>query len=115
MRILLVSDDDPFAERVIALAASRGVGISRAHRDDDLELMAIRHGANIVALDTNDALRRTARAATAFAGLHPQIAVVLVSSGATAATFSGLPLVDKWWTPERLLLELERAQRELAG
>lgn len=109
MRILLVSDDATFADRVVSVAASQGLSIASASSEDNLDLTALRHGANVVVLDTHDALRRTVRDATAFAALHPAVAVVLVTDGATAPSVSGLRLVDKWRSPERLLGEVEQA------
>ncbi len=109
MRILLVSDDTKFADRVVSAAGRQGLDIARAASDDDLDVTTIRHASNVIVLDARDALRRTARAATVFATLHPGIAVVLVADGATTPGVSGVRLVDKWRSAERLLGEVERA------
>jgi DNA-binding response OmpR family regulator len=107
MRILLVTDDERFAGTVSAAAEQRGLYLARATSRDDLDRSAKRDQPNVVALDARRAPRRTARTATAFAGLHPRIAVVVVAD--RAHTISGLRLVDKSRPPENLLEELERA------
>jgi hypothetical protein len=71
IRILLVSDDDDFAGPVLARAARRGMPVSLVGSDEDLELAAFGHGANVVVLDADVAPRRRARAATAFASTYP--------------------------------------------
>jgi DNA-binding response OmpR family regulator len=109
MRILLVSDDPKFADRVVSAGGRQGLDIARAASDDDLDVTTIRHASNVIVLDARDALRRTVRAATVFATVHPGIAVVLVADGATTPSVSGVRLVDKWSSAERLLDEIERA------
>jgi DNA-binding NtrC family response regulator len=109
MRILLVSDDTKFADRVVSAAARQGLHIARAASEDDLDVATIRHAPNVIVLDARDALRRAVRAATVFAALHPSIAVVLVADGATTPDVSGVRLVDKSSSAERLLGEVERA------
>jgi len=64
-RILLVSDDDDFAGRMLARAARRGMAMSLVGSGDDLELAAFGHGANVVVLDADVAPRRRTRAASA--------------------------------------------------
>ncbi len=109
MRILLVSDDKRFADRVVSAATRQGLHIARAASEDDLDVATIRHAPNVIVLDARDALRRAVRAATVFAALHPSIAVVLVADGATTPDVSGVRLVDKSSSAERLLGEVERA------
>jgi DNA-binding response OmpR family regulator len=109
MRILLVSDDPTFADGVVSLATRRGLHVTSVSAEDDLDIATLRHAPNIVVLDAHDALRRTVRAATVFAAAHPGIAIVLVANGATTPSVSGLRLVDKWSSAERLLGEVERA------
>jgi DNA-binding response OmpR family regulator len=109
MRVLLVTDDDRFADRVTAAAAQQGLPIARASSDADLDTTADETSPNVVALDARTRLGRTARAATAFATLHPSIAVVVVARRASPRTVAGLRLVDEWSPPERLLDELHAA------
>jgi DNA-binding NtrC family response regulator len=109
MRILLVSDDTKFADRIVSAATRQGLHIARAASEDDLDVATIRHAPNVIVLDARDALRRAVRAATVFAALHPSIAVVLVADGATTPDVSGVRLVDKSSSAERLLGEVERA------
>jgi DNA-binding NtrC family response regulator len=109
MRILLVSDDTKFADRVVSAAARQGLHIARAASEDDLDVATIRHASNVIVLDARDALRRTVRAATVFAALHPGLSVVLVAGGAAAPSVSGVRLVDTWSSAERLLGKVERA------
>jgi DNA-binding NtrC family response regulator len=95
IRILIVSDDDDWAGRVLARAALRGMTLSRAASTDDLDLAVLGHGANVVVLDTDVAPRRRARAATAFASAHPDVAVMLATTSPASARLAGLPLVGK--------------------
>jgi DNA-binding NtrC family response regulator len=95
IRILLVSDDDDFAGRVLARAARRGMATSLVGPSEDLELAAFGHGANVVVLDADVAPRRRTRAATAFASSHPDVPVVLTMSSPATASLAGLPLVAK--------------------
>ncbi len=109
MRILLVSDDGKFADRVVSAATRHGFHIARAASEDDLDVATIHNASNVIVLDARDALRRAVRSATVFAALHPSVAVVLVADGATTPDVSGVRLVDKWSSAERLLGEVERA------
>ena len=109
MRILLVTDDATFADGVVSLATRRGLHVTLASTEDDLDIAALRHGPNIVVLDAHDALRRTVRAATIFAAVHVGIPVVIVANGAATPSISGLRLIDKWSSAERLLGEVERS------
>jgi DNA-binding NtrC family response regulator len=95
IRILLVSDDDDFAGRVLARAARRGMATSLVGSGEDLELAAFGHGANVVVLDADVAPRRRTRAATAFASSHPDVPVVLATTSPATAVLAGLPLVGK--------------------
>jgi hypothetical protein len=95
IRILLASDDDEFAGRVLVRAARRGMTMSLIGSREDLELAAFGHGANVVVLDADDAPRGRTRAAVAFAGTHPDVPVVLATTSPATASLSGLPLVGK--------------------
>ena len=95
IRILIVSDDDDFAGRVLVRAARRGITTSLVGSGEDLEVAAFGHGANVVVLDADVAPRRRTRAATAFASAHPDVPVLLATSGPTTASLAGLPLVEK--------------------
>jgi DNA-binding NtrC family response regulator len=95
MRILLVSDDDEFANRMLARAALRGMTMSLVGFGDDLELAAYGHGASVVVLDADGAPRRRTRAATAFASAHPDVPVLLATTTPATASLAGLPLVGK--------------------
>jgi DNA-binding NtrC family response regulator len=95
IRILLVSDDDDFAGPVLARAARRGMPVSLVGSDEDLELAAFGHGANVVVLDMDVAPRRRARAATAFASTYPDVPIVLATTSPHTASLAGLPLVGK--------------------
>jgi DNA-binding NtrC family response regulator len=95
IRILLVSDDDDFAGRVLARAARHGMATSLVAPGEDLELAAFGHGANVVVLDADVAPRRRTRAATAFAGTHPEVPVLLATTSPATASLAGLPLVGK--------------------
>jgi DNA-binding NtrC family response regulator len=115
MRVLLVTDDDRFAARVSAAAAEQGLSLACASTADDLDSSANRHHPNVVALDARTKLGRTARSASAFANLHPGIAVVVVAAKAAPRTVAGLRLVSAWRPAERLLDELHRAHIGLDG
>ena len=109
MRVLLVTDDDRLAHRTETAAAVQGLPFACTSSMDDLEAASERHDANVVALDARTALGRAARSATAFATLHPRVAVVLVARDAPARGLAGVRLVSSWSPAERLLGELERA------
>jgi DNA-binding NtrC family response regulator len=95
IRILLVSDDDEFAGRVLVRAARRGLTTSLVGSAENLDVAALGHGANVVVLDADIAPRRRTRAATAFASTHPEVPVVLATTSPATASLSGLPLVGK--------------------
>jgi DNA-binding NtrC family response regulator len=95
IRILLVSDDDDFAGRVLARAARQGVTMSLVGSGENLDVAAVGHGANVVVLDADAAPRRRTRAATAFASTHPDVPVVLATTSPETVSLAGLPLVGK--------------------
>jgi DNA-binding NarL/FixJ family response regulator len=109
IRILLASDDASFTERLSAAAGEQRLELScvTTHADVDVELAL--HGSNVLVIDSNGALRRAARSATAFAALHPDIPVVVLADRASSRTVAGLLLLDKWRSTERLLGEIELA------
>lgn len=109
LRILLVSDDDRFAQQLATAAASRELVVDRASKSDDLDMAVLRTAPHVVVFDADVALRRAVRAATALADLHPGVAIVLVALDAGATSISGLPLVEKRRSAARLLGEAERA------
>jgi DNA-binding NtrC family response regulator len=109
IRILLVSDDDDFAGAVLARAARRGMTMSLVGSGEDLELAAIGHGASVVVLDADVAPRRRTRVATAFAGTHPDVPVLLATTSPTTASLAGLPLVGKA-SPDEFLRALDRVE-----
>ena len=115
MRLLLVTDDDDFAERIAAAAALQGLPVARASSQDDLDASADESSPNVVALDARTRLGRAARTATTFATLHPSIAVVVVARNPSARAVSGLRLVAATNPPERLLDELRAAHLGLTG
>ncbi len=114
MRILLVTDDDGYADEVALAAALRGVDLELAAVGDDLDAATTLHLPNVVVLDAHDALTRTSRTASVFAALHPRIAIVLVANRAPERSVGGIHVVDKWRSAERLLQELEHAFLGLA-
>lgn len=109
LRVLLVSDDDAFADELAALALDGGGELGRAAPHEDLELAAYRHGANVVAVDVDAALRRRIRTATAFAAAHPGVTIVLLASEPGEAVFAGLPVVAKL-SAGTVLPQLDRAR-----
>jgi hypothetical protein len=115
MRILLVTDDGPYADDVASAASLRGVDLTRAAVDDDLEATSTLHTPNIVVLDADNKIARTSRAATVFAALHPRIATVIVAKRAPERSVGNLQVVDKRRSAERLLGDLEHALLGLAA
>ena len=114
MRILLVTDDEGYADEVALAAALRGVDLELAATGDDLDAAATLHLPNVVVLDAHDALARTSRTASVFAALYPRIAIVIVANRASERSVGGIRVVDKWRSAERLLSELEHAFLGLA-
>ena len=98
MRILLASEDLSFVDKLTAAAADRGVAVDRVSAETDVDVALARHGSNVYVVDANAAVRRGARAATAFAARHPGIPVVILADGADAPAPAGLVCVQ---SPER--------------
>jgi hypothetical protein len=115
MRILLVTDDSPYADDVASAASLRGIDLRRAAADDDLEATTTLHTPNIVVLDADNKIARTSRAATVFAALHPRIATVIVARRAPERSVGNLQVVDKRRSAEHLLGDLEHALLGLAA
>ena len=115
MRILLVTDDERYADEVASVAARRGVDLARASAGDDLDADTTRKAPNVLVLDANNRLARTSRAATVFAALHPRIATVVVANRAPERSVGGAQIVDKWRSAEHLFDELERTLLGLAA
>ena len=107
MRILLVTDDDKYADEVALAASLRGAELELAAVGDDLDAATSRHLPNVIVLDAHDSLARTSRTASIFAALYPRIAVVIVANRASERGAGGIRVVDKWRSAERLLHELE--------
>ena len=107
LRILLASDDPPFAERLAEAARERDIALTCVPVGTDVHVALAANGSNVYVLDTRDALPRGARSATAFAALHPDIPVVLVAESAVTRTVAGLLLLEKWRSTDRLLGEIE--------
>jgi DNA-binding response OmpR family regulator len=115
MRILLVTDDSPYADDVASAASLRGIDFKRAAADDDLEATTTLHTPNIVVLDADNKIARTSRTATVFAALHPRIATVIVAKRGPERSVGNLQVVDKRRSAERLLGDLEHALLGLAA
>ncbi len=109
MRILLASDDVPFVARPSEAAAHRGVAVDRVSAETDVDVALARHGSNVYVVDAHAAVRRSARAATAFAARHPGIPVIVLAEGADAPAAAGLVLLDRLRSSERLLGAIETA------
>ena len=107
MSILLASEDIPFADKLCAAAADRGVAVHRLTAETDVDVALARHGANVYVVDADTAVRRRARSATAFAARHPEIPVVLVAERTDLQAAAGLLLLDKLRSSDRLLGALE--------
>src|SRR5436190_13965816 len=115
MRILLVTDDARYADVVASAASRRGIDLALAAVGDDLDSATNTHAPNVVVLDAHNRLARSSRTATVLAALHPRIATVIVANRAPERSVGSVHVVDKWRSPERLLLELERAFLGLAA
>jgi ActR/RegA family two-component response regulator len=109
MRILLVTDDGRYADTVATAAALRGVDVTLAAVDDDLEATTASRTPNVVVLDADNKIARTSRAATVFAALHPRIATVIVAERAPERIVGNVQVVDKRRSADRLLGDLEHA------
>ena len=115
IRILLVTGDDRYADKIAFAASLRGVDLALAAVGDDLDAATTRDAPNVVVLDAHNTLARTSRTATVFAALHPRIATVVVANDALERSVGNVHVVDKRRSPERLLRELERAFLGLAA
>jgi len=110
MRVLLVTDDDAFADGLSAAAAERRVELVRTVCADDVDGATARHAPNVLVVDGRRRPRRAARSAAVSATLHPRVSVVLVADRAPRAGFAGIRVVEGAGSPERLLESLELAR-----
>jgi hypothetical protein len=113
MRILLATDEESYADDVYAAADELGVDVTAMSTESDIETTARRIGANVVVFDAGDDFAPTARAASAFAAVHPHIVVGVVATGVDDGLNDGragpVLVVHRWRSPERLLGKLSRA------
>lgn len=109
MRILLATDDTRYAGEMVSAATRIGVPVEVVAREDDVEVTAVRLASNVIVFDATNAVSRTTRRATAFAALHPRVAVGVVADRAPERSVGNLRVFDKWSSVDRILGELERA------
>jgi hypothetical protein len=113
MRILLATDEASYADDVYAVADELGVDVTAMSTENDIEAAARRIGANVVVFDAGDDFAPTARAAAAFAAVHPDIVVGVLATGVDDHLNDGragpVLVVHRWRSPERLLDKLSGA------
>jgi DNA-binding response OmpR family regulator len=113
MRVLLATDEATYADDVYAAADELGVDVTAMSTENDIETTALRIGANVVVFDAGDDFAPTARAAAAFAAVHPDVVVCVVATGVDDHLNDGragaVLVVHRWRSPERLLDRLSSA------
>jgi hypothetical protein len=110
MRLLLVSDDSEYANSLVFAAASRGVLATVVPVTDDVEDQTRRIGADAVVFDGGETYAPILRLGSAFAAVHPRIAVGIVANRVPERSAGNLLVMDRWRSAERLLGELDRAR-----
>ena len=106
MRILLVTDEDGYANDVIAASAAMGAAVTVAPYDWDLHGTALDVGANVVVFDAGNRFGSNVRAAKAFADVHPSVVVAVVATGVDDGESDNVVLMHRWHCAERLLEQL---------
>lgn len=110
MRVLLVSDDNDYANGIVFAAASRGVLATVVPAEEDVEVETKRSGADVVIFDGGETYAPILRLGSAFAAVHPRIAVGVVANRVAERSAGNLLVMDRWRSAERLLGELDRAR-----
>jgi pimeloyl-ACP methyl ester carboxylesterase len=113
MRILLATDEASYADDIYAAADAFGIDVTAMSTENDIETTARRIGANVVVFDAGDDFAPTARAAAAFAAVHPDVVVCVVATGVDDHLNDGragpVLVVHRWRSPERLFDRLSSA------
>jgi hypothetical protein len=108
MRVVLVTDDSRYADEMVSSATHRGITATVVSTAADVDATAAEFAANVVVFDAEKSVAGMTRRATAFAALHPRIAVGLITVQGLERNVGNVRLFDKWRSVERLLGELER-------
>lgn len=113
MQVLLVSEDEGYADDLAAAADAAGVEVTVLDGERRVSAAARRIGADAVVFDAEDAFPVVAGEARAFAVLHPDLVVGVVATGVEDGDGGGLVVRHRWRAPERLLDALASARGEL--
>ena len=108
LRVLLVSDDTRYADELVSTAQRLGTSATAVPSAADIDAAAVEYVPNVVVFDAETSVARSARRATAFAVLHPEISVGLVAKQGVERRTGNLSFFRKRGSVERLLGELER-------
>ena len=106
--LVLLTDDDSLARRVEDVCRRRGHRIVRLDQLRHLRLATPRSPA-VLMLDLGIPVADCARIATTVAAVHDEIPIVLAAERRTRRSESGFRVVDKRWSGERIVDELELA------
>lgn len=113
MQVLLVSDDEGYADEISAAGDAVGVEVTLVDGDDGLDSAVRRIGVDAVVFDAQDEFPVVAEHARAFAVLHPGVVVAVVAKGVEDHDGENLLVQHRWRAPERLLGRLARAHARM--
>jgi len=105
--LVLISEDDDFAERVQETGRARGHRVTRVARLCDLR-HSLTHRPAVLVLDLEADAEESARLAATITAIH-DIPIVLAAAIRQSRTVDGFRVLDKHWSGDRVVDELELA------
>ena len=109
IRVLVAGHDRRFTSVIAFLLSRSGFDVDRTREPGDVLDLIERRGVDVVILDGTRSLGTAARLVAAVESVHPHVGVVLVAERRSIARPSGLRVLPKWGTFERLVDEVEGA------
>ena len=106
--LVLLTGDEPLARRLDDVCRQRKHRFMRLDQLRHLRL-AIPHAPAVLMLDLGVPVADCARIAMTVAAVHDEIPIVLAAERRTRRSESGFRVVDKRWSGERIVDELELA------
>jgi hypothetical protein len=107
IRLVLASRDRRYLRVTALLLEQRGFDVHRTSKTDPSLIGVLdRYRPHVVLLDATSSLADAGRTATAIAGLHDRVRLV-IAKDEHAAELKGFRSVDKWSAIEDLASELE--------
>lgn len=107
IRLVLASRDRRYLRVTALLLEQRGFDVHRTSKTDPSLIGVLdRYHPHVVLLDATSSLADAGRAATAIAGLHDRVRLVIAKEE-NAAELKGFRSVDKWSEIDELAAKLE--------